>query len=551
MLWFLIDAHDQAAIREMIAQIIARDDQLNPAYWGALAAAYQALDQPAQAVAYYSRQLQQNGQDFLWMVNYADALEQDGQAGMALRVRQHAWLQLRGKLHDKTVSLPFTPDMLAASRLAMLNRPGDPDLALVGSVLRQDRLVKQDVATDNQTSELILGWAASKEQSANAKAWLWKRYGMTLKRPLWGEAMVAVAENDTERLDHLLSEQADGLSMLVRHDAARALEQTRYAQSIVFEGMDANPNSDEIHQRLTEDALDTASFVNFEMRNEQYGTYHGSVRSTQIETPIANNMRLAAEFWQTHQSNDELSVMGNVPPTERVGGLALKIHGSAGDTEIALRRRNEFANTTESRVTQDTNILSGLHLRLGAEMHAEATESNDLRVFGMRNQIDAAMLYAFSKREYLHIQPGYDRYYTQNGDSLGQGNHLSWEIGHHIRTEYPDWTLRLTGTHVRFSSDAAAPLPLPNNANLYGLCFGFGEVYRYAYTRAWRPHFDYCVTNNDVSGQGYNTGIGVSGSLAGHDHLALSFRQEVGGANIVNGTTRELSLNYRYFFDRY
>ena len=126
MLWFLIDGHDLPALRELIAQIVARGDHENPAYWGALAAAYQVLDQPSRAVAYYTRQLKQGGQDFLWLVNYADALEQDRQAGMAERVRRHAWLQLRGQLSGKPVTLPYSQDMQAAARLALLNYPGDP-----------------------------------------------------------------------------------------------------------------------------------------------------------------------------------------------------------------------------------------------------------------------------------------------------------------------------------------------------------------------------------------------------------------------------------------
>ncbi len=551
LLWFLIDAHDQAALRSLIEQMKARGDQLNHAYWGALAAAYQLIDQPAQSVAYYSRQLKRNGQDFLWLVNYAEALEQNKQGGMAMRVRQYAWLQLRGKLHDKPVSLPFSPDMEAAARLAMMNQPDDPALALVRSVLRQDRLVNHDAATDTQTNELVLGWAASKEQSANAKAWLWKRYGMTLRRPLWGEAMVAMAENDTARLDRLLAEQADGMPMPERHDAALALEQTSRAQSIAFNGLTDNPASDEAHQRLTEDALGAASSVSFEMRNELLGTLYGTVRGTRIETPISRTMRLAAEFWQTNQAATTPSDFGDVPPAEKIGGLELKIHGSSGDTEIAVRRRNEYAKTTEARVTHSTDIGPRINLQLNAEVHAEATESTDMRVFGMRNEVDTTLNYAFSKREYVRIQPGYARYYTQTGDYLGIGKLLFWEVGHRVRTEYPDMKVHLMGSHIRFRDNGTPVLPLPEDENLYGLCLGFGETYLDAYTRAWRPNLDYCTTHNDVNGQGYNVGLGIAGSLAGHDQLTISLKQELGGTDVVDGLTRIWTVRYRYYFDRY
>ena len=618
MLWFLIDSHDHSALRAMVEETIARGDHQNPAYWGVLAAAYQVLDQPARAVAYYTRQLKQGGQDFLWLVNYADALEQDQQAGMAWRVRQHAWLQLRRNPPGTAVALPFSPDMLAAARLAMLAYPHDPGLELVRSVLRQDRLVKRDAAADRLTNELVLGWAISNERYSSARAWLWRRYGLTLSRPLWGDAMAAVAENDTERLDRLIAEQADGMPIYIRNDAARAVDQIRYAQSIVFDGLTVNPNDDEAHLRLSADTLSTAGHVNLETRREQFGPLHGIVQSTQVEAPIVPNLRLAVELGRTRQASGDPSVLGNVPPTESVAGIALKMHGSMGDTEIAVHRRREYGKTTELRATHAMDIIPGVNLQFGAERHAAATESNPLRVFGMRDQIDATLHYAFSKREYLRLQPSFARYYTQNGDFLGSGNNLSWELGYHIRTEYPDWTARLTGTHTRFKRDGSldlqknAPLVppqlldemraqclqdgvlpastcnqitsdalgqmsadqatdlrnaypelynqardgtigslLPDDANIYGVCFGFGETYQRTYTQAWRPYFDYCATHSNLGGQGYSALLGIAGSIAGHDQFTVYFSQGLGGASYVNGLARELTVRYRYYFDRY
>ena len=618
MLWFLIDSHNHPALRAMVEETIARGDHQNPAYWGALAAAYQVLDQPARAVAYYTRQLKQGSQDFLWLVNYADALEQDRQAGMAWRVRQHAWLQLRRNPPGAAVALPFSPDMLAAARLAMLAYPHDSGLALVRSVLRQDRLVKRDAATDRLTNELVLGWAISNEQYASARAWLWRRYGQTLSRPLWGDAMAAVAENDTDRLDRLIAEQADGMPIYNRNDAARAVDQIRYAQSIVFDGLTVSPNDDEIHLRLTADALATVGHVDFEMRREQFGSLRDIVQTAVVEAPIVPNLRLAVELGQTRQASGDPAVLANVPATERVAGIALKMHGSLGDTEITLRRRREFGDTAELRLTHAMDLIPGVNLQFGAERHAAATESNPLRVFGMRDQIDATLLYAFSKREYLRLQPSLARYFTQNGDFLGSGNHLSWELGYHIRTEYPDWTLRFTGIHTRFKRDGsldlqknAALIPpqlldelraqclqdgtlsaatcnqitsdalgqlsasqlgdlrntypelynqvydgttgalLPADANVYGLCFGFGGAYQRAYTQAWRPYFDYCATHSNQGGQGYSALLGIAGSIVGHDHFTVYLGQGIGGANFANGLTREVTLRYRYYFDRY
>jgi hypothetical protein len=92
-------------------------------------------------------------------------------------------------------------------------------------------------------------------------------------------------------------------------------------------------------------------------------------------------------------------------------------------------------------------------------------------------------------------------------------------------------------------------LPLPDNMNIYGACFGTGELNRRVYTYAWRPYVDGCATNNDLSGQGYNAMLGLAGSVAGRDQLSLTLSQVRGGANLVNGLIREFKLNYRYFID--
>jgi hypothetical protein len=418
----------------------------------------------------------------------------------------------------------------------------------VRSVLRQDRLLKPDVALDGSTSELVLGWAISTEQSANAKAWLWRRYGQSLGRPLWADASVALAENDTVHLDSLFADQAEGMSAAVRHDAAMALGRSGEAESIAFEGMNDDPESGELHRRFAEDAQAAASFVDLELEHAQIGSLHLLRQRTRVEMPAGRGMRVAAEFWHTRQSDEAGSAFAPVTGTERVSGIALKNHGSLGDSEIAVRRRNEYSGTTEWRLGHDMNLVPRIGLQLDAEFHAAAAEFNDLQEFGMRNRVKAGVSYAFGRHEYLNVEPAWARYYLQTGDALGSGRHVAWELGHRFREGYPDMKISLTGLHTRFSTADAAPLPLPVNSNIYGACGSFGESFRNGYAHAWRPYLNGCATHNDVSGEGYNAALGLAGSIMGHDRLALGLTQERGGANLVYGLSRKLTLNYRYLF---
>jgi hypothetical protein len=146
------------------------------------------------------------------------------------------------------------------------------------------------------------------------------------------------------------------------------------------------------------------------------------------------------------------------------------------------------------------------------------------------------------------IQPLWARYYTQTGEYLGSGSHFSWEVGHQLRAEAPDFKVRLTGMHTGFRIVSNTVFPLPGNVNIIGVCMGSGEAYRNIYTKSWRLFADYCATNNDLSGQGYNGELGLVGSIIGHDQLSLALRHESGGANITSGLSSEFKLNYRYYY---
>jgi Tfp pilus assembly protein PilF len=549
IMWFLIDGHDEAGLREMIALIVARGEQNEAEYWGVLAAAYQVIGQPKQAAAYYTRQVKQGKQDFLWLVNYADALEQAGQEGAADRVRQQAWQQMKTRLSGKSLTLPFPPDMLAAARLSMLNHPGDPALALVRSVLRQDRLVEQDAAADLATSELVLGWAVSTERSANAKAWLWQRYGRSLKRPLWAEASVALAAEDRSKLDDLVATQADGLSRPVQHDALKTLGRTGQARQVAYAELENDPDSMAAHAHLTEDALATASFVDAGMRLALLGSLHQFERYLRLDMPYDDNTRVAVEYAHTGQSDDDTAEFATVPPRVAVGALALKHRGRQGDSELILRRRNELNHHTEAELKHSTDMLSRSTVQFGLEFHTIATDSSQLRELAMRNRVSAALLYSISKRDYLYVDPGWVRYYLNSGEYLGSGKNLAWELGHRFHTEYPDWKARLIGAHTRFAPLATATIALPVDSNLYGVCLGVGEGHRQTYARRWLPYVDYCYTRNDVSGSGYNAGLGLAGPVIGADQLSLDYGLERGGVDSLYARSYELGLNYRYYFD--
>lgn len=548
VLWSLVEAHDAPDLRDVILRIHARGAQRTPAYWGALAAAYDVLGRPQRAVFYYSRELRGHRNDFLWLLNYADALDRNRQAAQAWRVRRHAWARLRNKLGKKPISVPLSPDMLAAAQLEILNQPGDPSLSLVRSVLRQDRLVRRDAVRDPKFSELVLGWTLSTEQTFAAKAWLWQRYGRDLARPAWADATIASQGQDTAALGRLLATQPDAIPANARHDAAIAVNRPGYAQTIAFQALEADPNDEQAYANFTQDALDAAGHAGFDFRRENLGELRQSVQHFTLDAPLSDTVHLGLELGHKSQSFNAELPLTPFPSTERLTGISLENHSSHGVTQVHLRRINEFAGFNEFQVSHKASPRPNLTLKISGEVNARADESNELMVFGMRNAVSATMGYDFPHGAFLSVEPRYARYYTQRGAGLGYGGVLSWELGQHVSTRYPDLRVSLIGINEAFFVAQNAQMPLPRNQSFVGACFGFEGEEQKHYSRLWHPYFDACGTHNSVSGRGYIGEVGLAGPVVGRDRLNLSFFQQQGGTRLPSGLQSTLRCTYQYLF---
>src|SRR5256885_10281006 len=99
LMWLLIDTQNAAALKLLLAAaepVWARDADMH----GALAAAYMTLSRPAVALERYLKPHRaEHADDFLWMMQYADALEQNQQADRAWSLRQQLWTREIGRAH--------------------------------------------------------------------------------------------------------------------------------------------------------------------------------------------------------------------------------------------------------------------------------------------------------------------------------------------------------------------------------------------------------------------------------------------------------------------
>ena len=570
-LFFLIDHRFHARLRQELA---ARPEiHKDPAFDGVLGAAWLALDEPARAIAHYQRQLRQDPTDYLWLLSYADALEQNNEPTMAWRVRRHAWTIVRVEM-QRQKARPSPELMQAHARLAIQNNPGDPSYAVIRELLRADGGDTTGSTDPNRrglhagTRDLVLAWAITSEQLVAAKAWLWKQYGKNISRPTWAETGLLLQGNEVEAAADILERRPDAIPRYDRNQAARVTQQHRLAQDIAFIGLERQPNDDEMHLRLTQSVLDMHNSVEVGYSYFRRGPIEGRETIGEIAVWLSPRLRLSADVSYLDQHVIDASALAFVPGRDRTVGVTALWRNMIGETRFTVFQRESLSDTTGVRLSHTRPLGPRMSGRVGLAYNERTLETAALAAGGVRDRAYIGGEYIFSKREYLSSELSASRYYTQDRTRIGSGESLTWELGHRFRTEYPDWHVRAAGSINRFSRDGSGdeltrvltpdgsiPTPdffLPPNFSVYGLYTGFGTFYQTNYTRALRPFVDVGVTHNTVTGNGYSALAGVSGSVFGADRLTFYASTGRGGtAGGGNELSREVGLRYMYMFDRF
>ena len=571
-MWFLIDRRDIAGLRREMPAAMARAKD-DPDFDGVLGAAWLTLGDPARAVAHFARVLQRNPDDYLWLMNYADALDQNNQSEMAWRVRRHAWVKVRQEMAKvKGQERPPLELMQAQARLATQLKPGDASLSVIRNLLRQDQALdarSTDAsrrAIDAGTRELVLAWLISDEQWIAARTWLWKQYGRNLAKPVWAESNLALAENDVETLQRLLEEQADALPRYDRHEAARRTQQYRLAQDVAFTSLERIPHDDEMHLRLTQSVLDMVNSVEVGYTSFRRGLIGGHETTGELAVWLSPRLRLSFDVSVLDQHTLDASVLATAPAYDRLYGFTALFRHSVGETRISVFHRDALSATWGLRASHQRPLGPRVTGRVGLAYQERALETSQLTAGGMRDRVFADLEYTFSKREYVLGELHGSRYYTQERTFIGSGYGLNWELGHRFRTEYPDLHVRLAGSINHFDQSGTgddatrvlvpggtvpgAAFFLPPSFSVYGVYTGFGTFYQTNYTRGIRPFADVGVNHNTVTGAGYSALVGLSGSVIGDDRLTL-YASAGRGGNGTGLSSREVGVRYMYLFDRF
>lgn len=583
IVWLLIDSNDNVSLRKLLATHEpdwSQDKEMHDA----LGSAYQALSLPAVALArYFKPQLAEHQGDFLWLMNYADALDQNQETDKSWRMRRHLlsaeWAQAhqgqsmtRAQARERWLTeegLEATR-RLARARLLVQQKPGDPAFDTLRELLRLDRDAQGNLS--NAAAETAIGWLQDAGQYAAERGLLWQQYArsqsLRANRPLWADITVALAEQDKAATGALLETFGERLPRYDRINAAVAIQDLRQAQTVAFETQQDQPDDNPLHLQLTENLLAFSDHAGPQLELRKLGDLDETEATAQWHMALSPRLSMDLSLTRIERTVGLSSQLSH-PSQERGVKVDLRWQDHDSTTTLHLARHESLASYTPVQIEQEWRIDNRLSLRMDLGLQLPTQESTVMRMAGMKDRAGISLRYQASRIDQFTMEHWRERYKLQTGGALGSGSHSALTYMHSYRVEAP--SLELGAFWSQHSYDRRDPgelagqdlaflqyLPpevrrvsntyfLPENFSYYGLQVSTNTRFERDYTRALQPYGSIARTWHSRQGPGYNLRLGLSGSVWGADHLNLGWSLGKGGT-LTRGLTREIQLRYRKHF---
>lgn len=549
-LWQLVDRREHHTLRRLLARHEANWAR-EPALHDALAAAWLSLSRPRLALErYLTPRVAAHRGDFLWMMNLADAYDQDQQTDRAWRLRAALW-RTRRNVAPEDAPLPEAARRVAWVRLANSLRPGDPALAALRELLRLDTAAGQPA--DAASKELVLAWYQDQGLPEAVRQYLWARYARHAQLPLWAQMSAALNSGDEATAAALFERWGSAVSRYDQITVARNLGDDAFAASLAFDAQTQQRDDEALQQQLEELLPRRATRPMIEVEAGHFDTWREVTERYSLATQVTPALRLSAVLGSTQRQFDERAL---ALPDSRAATLALAWRTDTGEVQLDAGAHRAAKDWASLGMSQRWKLRQDVDLGWKLAWREPAIESLALRSVGWRDTLAGEAGLALTAADRLNVQIEWHRYAAQDAQALGEGRLLSLNFSHAFRRQARDLFGEAYVTHFR--SQVADSVPqgevaglsvaglLPQGYDLVGARLRSDTRFANDYTRGWRLYGSAGVSWNSESGTGFDLALGAAGGVFGADHLALDLRREQGQtANITSSTV----LGLRYWID--
>jgi polysaccharide biosynthesis protein PelB len=550
-LWLLIDGGDLRPIASNLDRLSERARRAS-ALWAPLAAACEALGRPESALRWMQAQWPTRKSDPLWLIDYADILEQTDRPGMAWQLRRRAYdLLARGTAPSGKES---QRRLRALARLATSLAPGDPARDAI------ERLARQPDSGEARLT--VLAWMLSERAYPLARWWNLRAF-LRHPPPDWAQLAQAEAARDGPAIDRLLRRPQAHLSDRERAAAAADLGWSSLAIALAYRGLESEPRDAPLRQQFEELALPRADTLGAAAKVMQWSGLLSEDASLEAGSWVLPRDRLDLTLDADRQRVVDRTQLAFAPSLGRSALLAWQHAAGLGSLTFDLGAGRDLAAWSRFGFGWHRRWSASLDTTLSATAGARPLDTAALSIAGLEDRISAGVSARWTARTGGQLELEAGRLRAQGGGPLGTVQRFSLEGDYELWLSSPELALDASLSGAHYARAAHLPgqlLPLVPAGQRAAVAFfvpdsfvqacgggHFDLQYQSAYTPQLRPYAAADLCANSVSGRGYDLTAGIAAAVLGADHLSLSLDLE-NNVGTHSGRTTEALLRYRHYF---
>ncbi len=568
LLWLLIERHKEKSpqLKTALISSIQRFGQ-NPYLLDAQASGWAALGQYDIAVRWYRRSLPKHKQDWPWLLDYAYALQQNGQTLAAWRVRRYtlAWMQRypqtaakkQNGRNWKTSYLRLVREFRGKTAGWIMARKFVADTA--GS-LSNNRQMQQNWLP------LLTAWSLADNNEALSTRLQAQAKILQIKLPAWQRLSLALQQHDSTTIEALLNSDQP----LPLADKMQALAQNGYhARALAFglSHLDSTLSTQNLQQlRATTTSIrsEQPNGIKLGLYAEQLGDI--SMFGPQLHYARATDDGITLIDTQRLSTTGQKSLLNHWPDEKNIRFTHISFTSTATRSwSLGIDKRIN-GSQPEFAFNQSFSVYNGLTVRISAGLQQRSKISASAYELANWNHLALSNSYSFDSRTILNSQLRWNQYNSIWGDFLGQGFDLNLNLNHTLFTRTPKWQLHSEIQWSRINTVKQLPaniLPYftspPDISSVLTDQFGrigFGSTLQHGVPgmlahQLGSPHW---LLDLDTGFQWTRGRLdwGLSGGfgwrILGDDELALtaSYSNDARGA----GNTYKIWLGYNKYFGR-
>jgi Flp pilus assembly protein TadD len=450
LLWDALDQNDNARLRIYIDRWTKAADGAAE-LWAPFAVGLDRLGRTRESIPFFVRHLRAEPSDFLFVLEFAGALERAGNGPMAVRLRTFAV----GKLQNNALAALRAPSLTLDQR-QLLEETATIKRLVNGAQIGErwlSALLRTPGARESEVA-FAADWDLAEDRIDSAQHRL--ESPKRLEGPSWDEARlsIALADNDFATAETLLG-ASNGIDAADRIEALLDLERDRLAGAAIVEASDPLAHSDELQDKL----------VQIRDRHAPVARLGGTfvyIGGLDVFGPLV----AGADDWGSARMIYTASAVQMRAPA---GVLLLRSPVDEAEATVTARTSSyrgvtELAGAFDVQPTQsyqgmtplpkvtffDQRLLTDVFgTTLEAVVDDKIEDTSLLRVGAVESRIEVGMRADFERSFYgstsIHVRDDYTRAFRQVGAEAGE----EAEVGYKIATHEPEWDIGLQGLAVQ------------------------------------------------------------------------------------------------------